>query len=121
MLNWILVDRETYQMKYGVQKVAENTAHRAFDYKTGGVSMTVTPSTGDVGRHEGGEKRIKFNNREGFVAAEEEDGVWKLYFDVDNDGLKRIKVGHSGKRNVEIDVIRLLAEEEKQEQDEGNE
>jgi hypothetical protein len=75
--------------------------------------MTITPSTGEIERQEEGEERIKFNNREGFVAVEEEDGVWKLYFDLANDGLKGVKAGSSGKRNAEIDAIRDLAEEEK--------
>jgi hypothetical protein len=33
-------------------------------------------------------------------------------FDVDNDGLKRVKAGNGGKRNAEIVLIRVLAEEE---------
>ncbi len=75
--------------------------------------MTITPSKGEVERQEEGEKRLKFNNREGFVAVEEDEGVWKLYFDVDNDGLKMVKAGNSGKRNAEIDLVRILADEER--------
>jgi hypothetical protein len=111
-LNWVYVDRETYELKYGVRKVAERQFTGPFDYKTGVMSITITASTGRVEKQEEGEKRIKFNNREGFVAVEEEDGVWKLYFDIDNDGLKRVKAGKSGKRNAEVDIIRVLAEKE---------
>lgn len=45
--------------------------------------MTVV-STGEADRREDGEKRIKFNSLKGFVAVEEKDSVWELYFDVDN-------------------------------------
>jgi hypothetical protein len=113
MLNWIYIDREIHEAKYGVRKVAETQLTGAFDYKTATVSMTITPPTGEVDRREEGEKRTKFNGREGFVAVEEEDGVWKLYFDLNKDGLKGVKAGNSGRRNAEIDVIRVLAEEEK--------
>lgn len=75
--------------------------------------MTITPSTGEVDRREKGEKRIKFDIREGFVAAEEEDGVWKLYFDLNKGGLKGVKAGNSGRGNAEVDVVRVLAEDEK--------
>jgi hypothetical protein len=112
MLNWIYIDRETHEVKYGVRKVAEEQLIGPFDYKTGTVSMTITPHIGKVERHEEGEKRIKFRNLEGFVAVEEEEAVWKLYFDVNNDGLKQTKAGNSGKRNAEIELIRVLAEEE---------
>lgn len=113
MLNWIYIDRETYEVKYGVRKVSETQVTGPFDYKTGVISMTITPSKGEVERNEEGEKRLKLNNREGFVAVEEEEDVWKLYFDVDNDGLKKVKAGNSGKRNAEIDLIRVLADEER--------
>ena len=113
MLNWIYIDRQTHEVRYGVRKVAETQLTGPFEYKTSAVSMTITPATGEVKRQEDGEKRIKFNNLEGFVAVEEEEeGVWKVYFDVDNDGLKRVKAGSNGKRNAEIVLIRVLAEEE---------
>jgi hypothetical protein len=115
-LNWIYIDRETYELKYGVRKVAQTQLTGPFDYKIGVMSVTITASTGRVEKYEEGEKRIKFNNREGFVAVEEEDGVWKLYFDVDNDGLRRVKAGNSGKRMAEINVIRALAEKEEEEE-----
>ncbi len=112
MLNWIYIDRETHEVRYGVRKAAESQLTGPFDYTTVTVSKSITPSTGEVERHEEGEKRIKFDNREGLVAVEEEDGIWKLYFDVDNDGLRGVKAGKSGKRNAEIELVRVLAEEE---------
>ena len=116
MLNWIYIDRDTHEVKYGVRKEAEKQLTGPFDYKTGTVSMTITSSTGKVERQEEGEKRIKFQHLEGFVAVEEEDGVWKLYFDVHNDGLKQVKAGTGGKSNAEINLIRFLAEEEEEEE-----
>lgn len=112
MLNWVYIESDTHQVKYGVRKVAETQLTGPFDYKTEAISMTITPSTGEVEKHPEGEVRIKYGNLEGFVALEEEDGVWKLYFDVDNDGLKGVKAGKSGRRNAEINVIRVLAKEE---------
>ena len=109
MLNWIYIDRETYGVRYGVRKVAETQLVGPFDYKVT-QGMTIVRSAEKTER-QGGEKRIKFRNLEGFVAVEEEEGVWKLYFDVDNDGLKQVEAGKSGKRNAEVELLRVSLEE----------
>lgn len=79
MLNWIYVDKDTYEVKYGNKKESEGHIMGPFN---------CTPI----------EKRLTFDEWEGFSACEEpagpdengdEDGmVWALYFDVDDNGLQ---------------------------------
>jgi hypothetical protein len=74
MLNWIYVDKDTYQVKYGNK--SESTGHKLGPWNC-------TPV----------EKRLTFDGWEGFLIVEEpvEDGSeetqWALYFDVEDDGL----------------------------------
>jgi hypothetical protein len=85
MLNWIYVDKDTYQVKYGNKK--ESDGHLLGPWNC-------TPV----------EKRLTFDGWEGFLVVEEpldsaefeDEGInehgerptqWALYFDVEDDGL----------------------------------
>ena len=49
------------------------------------------------------DRRMTFEGWEGFMAVQEEDKTWALYFDCEDDGLKgRV----SGKRMMEIELMR---------------
>ena len=88
VLNWIYVDARTQEMKYGVRKVAD--AHA-----TGPMALQ---SKAD------GERRIIFQGWEGFVAVEEEAGLWALYFDKSDDGLR----GKLQDRNLKVTEVELV-------------
>ncbi|KFY92892.1 hypothetical protein V500_03995, partial [Pseudogymnoascus sp. VKM F-4518 (FW-2643)] len=84
-LNWIYVDKNTYEMKYGLRVQAQGNIVGPWN---------CTPI----------DKRLTLEGWEGFTVAEEEENVWALYFDRDDDGLER-KVKPS-KRIMEIELIR---------------
>lgn len=85
IMNWIYIDKETYEVKYGVRVDAQPNLTGPFDCTRQ-------------------DRRLTFDKWEGFVAVRvkegEEEGMWKLYFDVDDDGL----VGKLGKRATVLEV-----------------
>ncbi|KAK1752593.1 hypothetical protein QBC47DRAFT_388941 [Echria macrotheca] len=83
-LNWIYVDEETYEVKYGLRVDAEG-------HLVGPWDCTRI------------EKRITLEGWEGFTAVEEEPRSWALYFDRDDDGLQGKAVG---KRILEVELTR---------------
>lgn len=98
MLNWIYVDKDTYEIKYGTRK--ESEGHYLGPWNC-------TPV----------DKRLTFDGWEGFCVAEEnpvkEDGtkkggkdkwLWGLYFDLDDDGLRE-KVPLD-RRVLEVEMVR---------------
>ena len=91
MLNWVFVDSRTYEMRYGVRADAER-------HLSGPMAMVAQGS---------GERRLTFRGWEGFVAVEESDGAWALYFDMEDDGLKAQK---QGRRVTEVELVRTEAE-----------
>ena len=64
-LNWIYVDSETYEMKYGTKVESEGHLLGPWD-------CTKT------------ERRLTFEGWEGFVAVKEGPDAWALYFDRDD-------------------------------------
>ncbi|KAK6409910.1 hypothetical protein LTR81_015840 [Elasticomyces elasticus] len=89
-LNWVYVDSTTHEVKYGVRAEAER-------HKVGPWDCTKV------------EKRLMFDGWEGFMAVEEEEGsgLWGLYFDCDDDGLRgEGKMGREGKMVVQLEVWR---------------
>ncbi|MCJ1452187.1 hypothetical protein MMC28_002529 [Mycoblastus sanguinarius] len=84
VLNWIYVDKETNEVKYG-NKI------EAGDHIKGPWNCTKI------------DRRMTFEGWEGFLAVREKAGTWALYFDREDDGLKG-KV--EGKRTLEIEVMR---------------
>lgn len=68
-LNWVYVDYDTYEVKYGYKVDAE-------DHLIG--PWNCTPI----------DKRLTFDGWEGFTVVEVERNLWQLYCDVDDDGLE---------------------------------
>lgn len=89
-LNWVYVDQATHEIKYGVR--AESDPNRCGPW--------------DVTKID---RRLTFEGWEGFIAVQEEDGdgLWALYFDVNDDGLRsHDRIGLKGKRMLEVNVWR---------------
>jgi hypothetical protein len=89
-LNWVFVDRDSHEVKYGTRAEAES-------HLVGPWDCTKV------------DKRLTFQSWEGFIAVQEEDGndVWALYFDCQDDGLTAAgQVGTQGKRMLEVEVWR---------------
>lgn len=84
-LNWIYVDKDTYEVKYGLK--VDTVGHHVGPWN-------VTPI----------DRRLNFQGWEGFTAVEEEEGIWALYFDIDDDGLEEKVPMH--KRIMEIELTR---------------
>jgi hypothetical protein len=88
-MNWIYVDRETYELKYGVRVDAQPNLTGPFDCTRQ-------------------DRRLTFEKWEGFVAVKIEEGddagMWALYFDRDDDGLKG-KLGE-GRTVLEVELVR---------------
>ena len=89
-LNWIYVDRRTYELRYGSRVVAEGHVLGPWYW------------TDD-------EEGLMLEGWEGFVAVEERRDVWAVYYDRDDDKLKD-KV--SGKRVLSCSLERKIVEDE---------
>ncbi|KAJ8115188.1 hypothetical protein OPT61_g3110 [Boeremia exigua] len=85
IMNWVYIDRETHEVKYGVRADAQPNLTGPFDCTRQ-------------------DRRLTFDGWEGWCAVEEYEGYWCLYFDVNDDGL-RTKV-ESGTRVLEIELYR---------------
>jgi len=68
-LNWVYVDKDTYEVKYGLRKDAE--PHIVGPWNC-------TPI----------DRRLSLDGWEGFTVVEESENSWALYFDVDDNGLE---------------------------------
>ena len=84
-LNWVYVDKDTYEVKYGLKVDAE--PHIVGPWNC-------TPI----------DKRLTFDGWEGFTVVEVEENVWQLYFDYDDDGLEKKVPVH--RRIMEIELTR---------------
>ncbi|KAI0534175.1 hypothetical protein GGR58DRAFT_516336 [Xylaria digitata] len=96
MLNWIYVDRNTYEVKYGLRTDAQ--AHLTGPF--------------DCTRQD---RRMTLEGWEGFVAVEDYPGMWALYFDRDDDGL--VTKVPMGTRVLEVELTRREKKERKPEPD----
>ncbi|KAH9890179.1 hypothetical protein F4778DRAFT_752888 [Xylariomycetidae sp. FL2044] len=96
MLNWIYVDKDTYELKYGVRANAQENITGPFDCTRQ-------------------DRRMTLEGWEGFVAVEEFPGTWALYFDKDDDGL--VTKVPMGTRVLEVELIRREKKERKPEPD----
>jgi hypothetical protein len=89
IMNWIYIDRNTYEVRYGVRVDAQPNLTGPFDCTRQ-------------------DRRLTFDKWEGFVAVKIEEGEdvgkWKLYFDVDDDRLKG-KLG-KGRTVLEVELCR---------------
>ncbi|KAK3049679.1 hypothetical protein LTR09_009101 [Extremus antarcticus] len=93
MLNWIYIDKDTLEMKYASR--SGSIAHHVGSY--------------DWTSEEPENSRITFDEYEGFLAVEEKDGQWALYFDMNDDGLKEHK---KGRKTVEVSLQRRVISEQ---------
>jgi hypothetical protein len=84
-LNWIYVDRDTCEVKYGDRVTSE-------PHIIGPWSVTQV------------DKRVILEDWEGFMAVKYGPGEWALYFDLDDNGLQGV-VGEDMMR-VEVELIR---------------
>ena len=85
IMNWVYVDKETYEVKYGVRLDAQPNLTGPFDCTRQ-------------------DRRLTFDGWEGWCAVEETAGLWALYFDKDDNGLAG-KVAE-GTRVLEIELSR---------------
>lgn len=90
VLNWIYVDKDTFEVKYASR--SGSIMHHVGDF-----DWTTEENEGSC---------ITLDGWEGFLAVEEDGGKgWALYFDWDDDGLKQKK---KGRKAVEIHLQRRV-------------
>ncbi|KAL7798245.1 hypothetical protein V8C37DRAFT_369224 [Trichoderma ceciliae] len=94
-LNWIYVDQETYEVKYGLR--VDSEGHHVGPWDCTRI-----------------DKRLTLEGWEGFMVMEDDEGSWALYFDKDDDGLLNKR---SKERVLEVEIIRK--ERRKGKHDEG--
>ncbi|PGG97281.1 hypothetical protein AJ79_09267 [Helicocarpus griseus UAMH5409] len=87
MLNWIYVDKDTLEVKYGNRTQSREHLVGPWDWTEDETGVTVA-------------------DLEGFMAVEEEEGVWAVYFDRFGDGLQKVR--DEGKEVMEISLERNL-------------
>jgi hypothetical protein len=85
VMNWVYVDSNSHEVRYGVRADAQPNRTGPFDCTRQ-------------------DRRLTFEGWEGWCAVEELPGIWALYFDVDDDGLKS-KVA-PGTRVLELELSR---------------
>ncbi|KAI0175332.1 hypothetical protein BJ166DRAFT_588070 [Pestalotiopsis sp. NC0098] len=84
-MNWIYVDRDTYEVKFGTRPWAEPNYTGPYDCTRQ-------------------DRRLTFGGWEGFLAVKEGD-FWALYFDLEQDGLKS-KLQEEGTPVLEVELLR---------------
>jgi hypothetical protein len=84
IMNWIYVDRDTFEVKFGTRPYAESNLNGPFDCTRQ-------------------DRRLTFGGWEGFVVVKEGD-FWALYFDRNMDNL-RSKV-KEGTPVLEVELLR---------------
>lgn len=84
IMNWIYIDRDSYEVKFGTRPYAEHNYNGPFDCTRQ-------------------DRRLTFGGWEGFLVVQEGD-FWALYFDRDNDLLKS-KV-QEGTPVLEVELFR---------------
>jgi hypothetical protein len=91
-LNWIYVDRDTCEVKYGDRIASEPHIIGPWD---------VTKM----------DRRVMLTGWEGFMAVRYGPGEWALYFDVDDNGLQGV-VGDEMAR-MEVELVRKEKRQER--------
>ncbi|KAH7135737.1 hypothetical protein B0J11DRAFT_596964 [Dendryphion nanum] len=85
IMNWIYIDKETYELKYGVRVDAQPNLTGPFDCTRQ-------------------DRRLTFDGWEGWCAVEEFPTLWAIYCDLDDNGLQT-KVPE-GTRVLEVELSR---------------
>ncbi|KAI0580220.1 hypothetical protein PtrSN002B_005311 [Pyrenophora tritici-repentis] len=85
IMNWVYIDKTTCEAKYGVRADAQPNLTGPFDCTRQ-------------------DRRLTFDGWEGWCAVEEAPGLWGLYFDLFDDGLK--SVVQPGTRVLEVELGR---------------
>lgn len=85
IMNWVYVDKDTYEVKYGVRLDAQPNLTGPFDCTRQ-------------------DRRMTFDGWEGWCAVEEYPSLWALYFDKDDNGLQG-KI-QEGTRVLEVELTR---------------
>lgn len=94
MLNWVYVNSDTYKVTFGTRAQAEK-------HLTGPMGLTLMADKSS---------KITMDGWDGFMAVEDEDGEWTLYFDKDSDGLSG-KIDESRtKRVAQVELHREMLE-----------
>ena len=93
MLNWIYIDKDTQEAKYASR--SGSIAHHVGSF--------------DWTDEDSSDSCITLDDWEGFLAVEEADGQWALYFDTNDDGLKKVK---KGRKTVEVSLVRRVISEQ---------
>ncbi|KAK7055939.1 hypothetical protein R3P38DRAFT_2498510 [Favolaschia claudopus] len=88
-LNWIYIDKNTLEVKYGNKTASQNHLPGPWDW------------TDD-------QQALIFDGWEGFVALEESSGVWALHYDRDDDHLQHVRRGRSKRNVTEISLERRI-------------
>ncbi|KAL9111648.1 MAG: hypothetical protein Q9227_003921 [Pyrenula ochraceoflavens] len=100
MLNWLYVDKETLEVKYGNRTQSREHHVGPWDWTD----------------EEDGHAGVMLDGWEGFVAVKEDsegpgEGNWAVYFDKKDDGLKGVVDGKK-RRMLEIRLIRTICEDQ---------
>ncbi|KAJ5764874.1 hypothetical protein N7520_004433 [Penicillium odoratum] len=95
LLNWIYADVDTYELKYGNRS-------QSVEHVVGPWNWTED------------EKTITLEGRDAFIAVEEEEGEWALYFDRDGDELADVleEQGLLDCAFVPVSLVRRIAEDQ---------
>lgn len=104
LLNWIYVDRNTMEVKYGNRSASRMHAVGPWDW-------TVDP---DVPNEDiFGGKGVTFEGEELFTAVEDEkSGEWQIYFDAKDDGLKGYVPRERRRLQISLERTMVAAEED---------
>ncbi|KAF2836259.1 hypothetical protein M501DRAFT_263951 [Patellaria atrata CBS 101060] len=99
MLNWIYCDNETHELRYGNRTASKPHVVGPWDWEEDEVHVTL-------------------EDWEGFLAVQEPDGEWAIYYDRDDDGLA--SVGLAEREKFECSLRRRVLADEKQNLDAPN-
>lgn len=93
LLNWMYVDKNTMELKHGNRSQSREHHVGPWDWA------------------DDDEAAVTFEGWEGFMAVQDEEGEWQLFFDRDDDGLGTV-VGKK-RRRLEISLRRRMCEDGK--------
>ena len=95
-LNWIYIDKYSFELRYGSRAQANGHILGPWDWTDDEVGLTM-------------------EGWEGFVAVEEEKGVWAVHYDRDDDRLEgRVR---KGTRVLQCSLERRVIEDEEEGED----